>query len=51
MTTKNINASNLGKLSHKKSPRSKEFYSKMGKASGKKRKLSTQNLRKLNKKV
>lgn len=53
MTTKNIHASNLGKLSHKKSPRSREFYEKMWEASAKKRKkLSTKLcLRKQNKKI
>lgn len=30
MNTKNKAASDLAKLSHKKSPRSKEFYKRMG---------------------
>lgn len=51
---KNIAAQELGKLSHRKSPRSKEFYSAMGKLSAKvkkKNKLSPTNLRKLKEKI
>lgn len=51
---KNINASKLGKLSHKKNPRSKEFYQKMQKAMIKKRKQKlspTINLRKQTKEI